>query len=283
MKWEDLEYDAKYEHPHISKLMDAKIVYCADEKYKEKLDVLRHKAREIMETPFSAEDYEKAEKVLKEAEHYYAMAMISDDNSQVSEWAGGVVYYVENAVAMLNKQYFHYGVKRVYEELSAMKKRPENLCGLIDHVVSAASAASVKEHLTTLMRETIAMFHQVKETVSTWKKAVTADTIGGTYEEMYSNWRNKIYLAAATGDRHLAFMSLISANAMFAEICSEVDIDNYNILNCYDPEDLHKTADAYDDILNEYLREYKKGGISEKRYADIDAFVHDYQMNQQSE
>ncbi|MDE5939795.1 MAG: hypothetical protein K2H37_12030 [Lachnospiraceae bacterium] len=277
-KWEDLEYDAKYEHPHISKLMDAKIVYCADEKYKKQLDVLRHKAREIMEAPFSAEDYEKAEKVLKEAEHFYAMAMISDDNSKVSEWAGGAVYYVENAVAMLNKQYFHYGVKRVYEELSVMKNRPENLCDMIDHVVSAASATSVKEHLTTLMKETLAMFYQVKETIPTRKKPVIADTIGGTYEEMYSNWRNKMYLAAATGDRHLAFMSLISASAMFAEISNEVNIDSYNILNCYDSEDLHKTAAAYDDILNEYLREYKKGGISEKRYADIDAFVLDYQI-----
>ena len=277
-KWEDLEYDAKYEHPHISKLMDAKIVYCADEKYKEQLDVLRQKVKDILEAPFSAEDYEKAEKVLKEAEHFYAMAMISDNNSKVSEWAGGAVYYVENAVAMLNKQYFHYGVKRVYEEISVMKNRPENLCDMIDHVVSAASATSVKEHLTTLMKETLAMFHQVKETIPTRKKPVTADTIGGTYEEMYSNWRNKMYLAAATGDRHLAFMSLISASAMFAEIGNEVNIDSYDILNCYDSEDLHKAADAYDDILNEYLREYKKGGISEKRYANIDAFVLDYQI-----
>lgn len=282
-KWEDLQYDAKYEHPHISKLMDAKIVYCADEKYKEQLDVLRQKAKDILETPFSLEDYEKAEKVLKEAEHCYAMAMSSDDNSKVLEWAGGAVYYVENAIAMLNKQYFHYGVKRVYEELNAMKKRPEKLCDIIDHVISATSVTSVKDYLTMLMKETITVFHQVKETIPTQRKSITADTIGGTYEEMYSNWRNKMYLAAAAGNRHLAFMSLISANAMFTEIGNEVNIDSYDILNCYDLEDLYKTANAYDAILNEYLNEYRKGGISEKRYSDIDAFVLDYQMNQRSE
>lgn len=44
------------------------------------------------------------------------MAMISEHRSDVLEGAGGVIYYVENAIAMLNKQYFHYGVKRAYEE-----------------------------------------------------------------------------------------------------------------------------------------------------------------------
>ncbi len=255
-RWEDLQYDANYEHPNISKLMDSEIVYCADEKYKERLLALRQKAKDILKAPFSGEDYEKAEKGLKEAEHCYA-------------------------IAMLNKQYFHYGVKRVYEELGAMKKRPEKLCDMIEHVVSAVSAVSVKEHLTILMKETAAVFHQVKEKISAEKKPVAADTIGGTYEEMYSNWRNKMYLAASTGNRHLAFMSLISANVMFAEISSQVEIDEYDVLGCYNPEDLQQTAHAYDHILHTYLGEYKKGSISERRYSDIDAFVTDYLMKRQ--
>ena len=45
--------------------------------------------------------------------------------------------------------------------------------------------------------------------------------LGGTYEEMYSNWRNKMHAAAEAGNRHLAFMSLVSAKAMFDEIHSE--------------------------------------------------------------
>lgn len=53
------------------------------------------------------------------------MAMISVGKSEVLNCAGSAIYYVENAIAMLNKQYFHYGVKRVYEELNAMRNRPE--------------------------------------------------------------------------------------------------------------------------------------------------------------
>ena len=275
-KWEDLENDARYEHPNISKLMDAKIVYCADEKYKERLDALRQKANDILEAPFCAEDYEKAEKVLKEAEHFYTMTMVSDSSSKVLEGAGGTIYYIENAIAMLNKQYFRFGVKRAYEELNTMKNRPEKLCDRIEDVISASDISTVKEQLTMLMKETIAVFQQVKETIAEQKKTATADTIRGTYEEMYSNWRNKMHLAAKTDNKHLSFMSLISANAMFTEISSEIDIAKYDALNCYDSRDLHKTANAYDNMLNEYLKEYRKAGISERRYTDIDSFVLDY-------
>lgn len=130
--WEGLKNDARYEHPNISKLMDAKIVYCADEKYKRELERLRKQVKDKLSMPFDKEDYNKAENMLKEAEHCYTMAMLSESKSEVLDWTGGVIYYIENAIAMLNKKYFRYGVKRTYEELSAMKTKPERLCELIE-------------------------------------------------------------------------------------------------------------------------------------------------------
>lgn len=274
--WEQLREDANYEHPNISKLMDAKIVYCADEKYMEQLDTLRQRAREILSAPFSEADYGKAEKQLKEAAQHYTIAMISECRADVLAEAGNVIYYVENAMAMLNKRYFHRGVKRAYEELNAMRNRPEKFCDTIEKIVSADSAAAVKEHLTTLMRETNAVFQQVQETITAQKKPADSASLTGTYEEMYSNWRNKMYEAAKTGNRHLAFMSMNSLNAMFSEICSEVALDRYDVLDGYDPQDLHKTAAAFDDILRAYLEAYKRAGIQALHYSDIDAFVLDY-------
>lgn len=278
--WEQLQNDAQYKHPNISKLMDAKIVYYADEKYKQKLDMLRKMANDIISAPFSEEDYIKAEKFLKEAEHYYAMTIISDDKLEIIEGTGKAIYCVENAIAMLNKQYFHYGVKRAYEELNAMQTRPVNLCDIIENIISADSPASVKEHLTILIKETIAVFRQVSENITTPKKPVCADSLIGTYEEMYSNWRNKLYAAAATRNRHLALMSLLSFNEMLSEISREVSISRYNALTGYNAQDLRKTAEAYDDILSAYQKEYKKADIQVKHYPNIDAFVQDYKVNQ---
>lgn len=275
--WESLQNDAKYEHPNISKLMDAEIVYCADARYEERLRQLRNGAKEILSAPFSQGDYAKAENQLKEAEHYYTMAMVSEHEPDVLNGAGGAIYYIENAIAMLNKQYFHYGVKRAYDELSAMQDRPEELCRLIDDVISADSAEAVKKHLTTLMKETMAVFRHVKERFATPDRTAAGDALTGTYEEMYSNFRNKMYAAAETGNRHLAFMSLVSASAMLSEIESGVNIDRYDVWKGYDARDLHKTARAYDDILKAYLKEYEKAGIQIKHYSDIEAFVLDYQ------
>lgn len=274
--WKDLQHDAAYEHPNISKLMDAEIVYCADVKYKEQLQKLQNEARDRLSAPFSAEDYAKAENQLKEAEHHYTLAMISEHRSDVLAGAGGAIYYIENAIAMLNKQYFHYGVKRTYEELNAMQNRPENLCSRIEEVISADSVGAVQKHLTVLMKETTAVFHSVQETFAAQNKTAAGDALTGTYEEMFSNFRNKMYMAAETGNRHLAFMSLVSSNAMFSEIESEAEIDRYDVWEGYDPQDLHKTAKAYDDVLNEYQKEYKKTGIQVKHYPDIEAFAEAY-------
>lgn len=275
--WEDLENDAKYGHPNISKLMDAEIVYCADKKYQERLTQLRDAAKELLSAPFSEEDYAKAEAQWREAEHYYTTAMISERMSDVLAGAGGAVYFIENAIAMLNKRYFHYGVKRAYEELDAMPRRPEKLCERIENVISADSAASVQKHLTALMKETAAVFRDVKEALAAQDSPAAGDGLTGTYEEMYSNFRNKMYRAAETGNRHLVFMTLVSAGAMFSEIASEADIDRYDVWEGYDPQDLHKTAKAYDNLLDGYLNEYKKAGLQVRHYSDIEAFVRDYQ------
>lgn len=274
--WEQLQNDAKYEHPNMSKLMDSKIVYCAGKNYEEQLNALRKTAKDILEAPFSKKDYVKAEKLLKEAEHYYTQTMISENKSDALNGAGGAVYYIESALTMLNKQYFHYGTKRIYEELTTLKNRPEQLCGMIENVVSASTVTAVKENLTILMKETMRTFRQVKETVAEPKKNADADMLNGTYEEMYSNWRNKMFEAAALENRHLAFMSLISTETMFSEIASKVEIAGYDVLDKYDPKDLYKTAKAYDAVLNEYLKEYKKADIQMKHYFDITNFLYEY-------
>ena len=274
--WEGLRQDARYEHPHIGKLMDSRIVYCADEKYRTELEKLRDDVRKTLAEPFGEADCEKAEKELKGARCCFAEAMTGEEPADVRRRAGGAIYYAENAVALLNKTYFRLGVKRRYEELNAMEKRPENLCGLIEDILAAETAESVKERLTLLMKELAACFRTVRQSLQPEKKPACAETLSGTYEEMFSNWHGKMVLAAETGDRHLAFMSMESLNEMLADIGNAVDIGTYDVLRAYDPNDLKKTAEGFDRILEQYLREYEKAGMKAEHYADIDAFTAAY-------
>ncbi len=88
-----------------------------------------------------------------------------------------------------------------------------------------------------------------------------------------------MYVAAETGDRHLAFMSMVSLKAMLSEIRREADIGRYDVFAGYDSGDLQKTAKAYDTVMNEYLQMYQRTGIKKTHYPDIDAFVSDYLVN----
>ena len=91
--WEGLRQDARYEHPHIGKLMDSRIVYCADEKYRTELEKLRDDVRKTQAEPFGEADCEKAEKELKEAQCCFAEAMTGEDLIEVRRRAGGAIYY----------------------------------------------------------------------------------------------------------------------------------------------------------------------------------------------
>ena len=114
--WESLREDARFTHPHISKLMDSRIVYCADEKYLAELENLREQVRSKLAEPFGEEDYQRAENELKEARCCYADAMMEDNLNAVRRQAGGALYHVENALALLNKTYFRKGTRRRFEE-----------------------------------------------------------------------------------------------------------------------------------------------------------------------
>lgn len=226
--------------------------------------------------PFTKEDYRKAESMLKEAEHFYLSATVAQDITETRVQAGAVIYYIENAIAMLNKKYFHYGTKRVYEELDSMENKPAWLSEMIESILSATSTNQLKSYLSILIQETVRTFKKVEQSICPPKKPVTADSVKGTYEEMFSNWRNKMYAASDNNDRHLAYMSMISLNNMIAEIGADTEIAAYDVLGGYHPQNLEKTAQAVDELLTQYLKEYQKADLSIAHFKDTDSFVAHY-------
>lgn len=274
--WERLENDAKFEHPHLSKLMDSEIVWCPDSADRERLDSLRQSVRDCMAEPLSAEDFGRAAHLLAEAEQCYAKSMYADTLANVRQQTEGVLFYLTDALMLLNKRYYRRGIRRLYDELILLDKRPAQICGLMDAVVSADTAVGVKSALTSLLRETEAVFNAVKKEISPKKESPSADNLAGTYEEMFSNWRNKMFLAAETGNRMMAFTTLGSLQAMLDDIAGGVEISHYDAMNGYAPDDLWKTAEFFDRTIDAYLAEYRKIGLDAKRYADIDEFVRDY-------
>ena len=275
-RWEDLERMAGYPDPHISKLMDSRIVYVSAPEHGERLQALRRRAAEILTAPFGRADYEKAETMLREALTCFALAETAETLPEVRRRAGGALYCTEDALALLNKRYYRLGVKDRMEELSALERRPKDLPGLIDGVASAANSEEVRLRLSRLMEETAAVFREAERSLPGEEKPVPPEALRGTWEEMVSNWRGKLQLAAETGDRHLAFSSLESFDAMLADVAGGALKGRYDALAIYDPADLAATAARFDGLLEDYLTEYRRAGLEPVRYGDIDEFLRRY-------
>lgn len=274
--WEALEADATYSHPHISKLMDSQIVYCAAPEYQIRLEALQEKAREQMRSPLTQLNLDKVRQHLTQAEHSFTQAIIADSMTDIRRHGANIIYHLQSATAMLNKTYFRKGTRRVWKEIQAFPQSPKHFEELSNIFVLADTPNEAKEAAAALMRTFHELFQAISATVAAPKDPVSPDNLRGTYEEMFSNWRNKLYLAAQTGDAFLSFINLASMQEMLFDIESGTQIGHYDVMACFHPENLLLTAQECDRVMNAYLDEYEKAGISPQRYPNIDAFVADY-------
>ena len=257
--WEQLEADASFTHPHISKLMDSEIVYCADPAYLIRLETLRCQA-------MTADTRSAAENALKEAERCFAKALLATDLPDIRFWSGYMIHQIFDSIALVNHRYFKLGTRRVFDEIEAMIHKPDNLRSLVDPILQAGNPDALKAALPPLMQAAEELFPAAYH---------PAEIFPGTYEEMFSNWRNKMYLAAETNDRYLSFSSLGSLDVMLKELGY-----TYDVMAKYNPEDLLSSAKAFDNILEEYRKEYDKADIAIATYPDVDVFIDEYIKNE---
>ena len=253
--WQALEADAQFRHPHISKLMESNILYCADEASMVRLESLRQKARET--DPRGA-----ATETLDEARKSFARVMTADSLGQARYHAGYTIHHIADAIALLNGRYFRMGVRRIFEELEAMPLCPSDMRGLVNEILAATDIQQMQDKLTSLLRAAEALFPAIP---------VDAKPFPGTYEEMFSNWRNKMYLAAETDDRFLSFDSLCALNGMLLELGYD-----WNLPERFDPADLQTNARLFDETLKKYLKEYEKADITPAIYPTLEDFLSVY-------
>lgn len=253
--WEALENDAKFQHPHLAKLMDSKIVYCADDAYMARLEALRAKVPVI-------DTAEAARKMLANAEQAFAKAMVAKDIATVRYHAVDMILNCLDSIVLWNKRYFHFGTRRVFDEIGAMERKPENLRALVETIAKEDSVSGIKASLIPLLQAVEALFTESPS---------APEVYPGTCEEMLSNWRNKMYLAAETKDIWLSLSSMASLDAMLKDLGF-----HWHVLSRFNPHDLAASANAYDAFIEDYRKEYEKAGIPFQSYSNVDAFLAHY-------
>ncbi len=265
--WDMLERDAQCRHAHLSKLLDSKIVYFKDSDALKRLDDIRKKATELLS---SDKRYALAANAYGEAKKMLADAYLSESLSKVRSSAGAAVELIENAVMLYNGRYFKKGTKRTFDELNQIKLPFDIKAAVID-IISADTIEKIKERLKLL-------FSVVGEYLQPPNKREPpcAENLKGTYEEMYSNWKNKMPEAADRKDMYSSFMNLLYFQSMLHELAQSIAVDDFEIMDKFEPDDLANNTDVFNMALSRFLAEYEKAGICSKRYASAQEFAEDY-------
>ena len=266
--WEMLEGDARCGHAHLSRLLDCKIVYVKDPAALTRLKALQDKARALLA---SDQRKENARAAMAMAKAVYADAFLAESLSKVRTCAGAAIHYLLDAMMLHHGQYFRLGVKRTFEELSPLSL-PFDLEAMVLSVIRGETAEDIRTGLTALMR---CVRDHLNDPMP--KEQPSEANLKGTYEEMFSNWRNKMGEAAQRGDLYSSFMNLVSFQFMLGEIAAGVDIPDLDAMAKFDPLDLHKNAEAFDAILAQYREEYRKIGLEPKVLPNADAFLAQYE------
>ena len=63
---------------------------------------------------------------------------------------------------------------------------------------------------------------------------------------------------------------------MLDDVAGDVDIPGIDVMASFDPDDLHENAHAFDAALDTYLNEYRRLGMTPRRYGNVDEFVKTY-------
>lgn len=265
--WEMLENDGECNHAHLSKLLDSPIIYVNDDTAVSRIEALREKARNVL---LSEGRFSKARACFDNARQMFAECFLTDSIAQIRTNAGAVIYFLMDSVMLANGGYFRKGVKRTFEELK-MLSLPFDMESMVMEIIRSETPDDVRAKLTRLMR----CVHEYLPRQAK-KEAPCKANVCGTYEEMFSNWRNKMIEAVENDDLFSSYMNMASCQFMVQDIMEHVQMDNLNFMNGFDPHDTEKNRRVFDEALNKYLEVYKKAGIHPRRFADVDEFIADY-------
>lgn len=264
--WDGLRFDAECHHAQISKLMDSKIVYIKNQEAYDELCKLREQTKLFLA---SEKRFQRVNELVDKAKVSYANACLHDELGQVRLDVFGVMYYLMDAAMLFHGRYFKRGTKRMLDELATLPIEDvfvDNIKG----IVVSKDVSELRALAKSLLLYTESYTRQEKD------KKEPSEELWGTYEEIYSNWRNKVEEALEHNDVFASFMNMCNLHYMLAELSSEVAIGTYNIMKEYNPDCLEDNVRLFDACLQRYEEVYKTVGIEIKRFTSVDEFVADY-------
>lgn len=274
--WETrLEAEANLESPMVSHLLDLQILYCAKPEYMEKFNAYKQRALDALSKPIGNECIGRAKRHIDLAKQEYANALLSDDLGAVRYASGEVLYNLINALTHLNNTYLKRGIKRYLEETKEYRYLPENYENNYMDVINAKTVDEIRNASYRLLTSMINLYQRM-EKESSVQPVPTFDTLRGTYEELWCNYRNKMIESTELNDKSYAFHSAIGAQNFLDEMTKAIGTKRFDLMPYFDADHLYLLKDKFLQAMDEYLGEYNKVGRKVEQYDSFEQLYDQY-------
>lgn len=279
MNWERVERIASLKEVLIPCVGDVKVLYYHSLKELEKFKKLQQQLQDNLKN----QDYTR--KIAKEKFEYvcelYSQLKYCNKLMEARMFAGNIIMTLADAVAIYNQDYFHFGLKKQYEDLHRFESIPANFMEEYTHVIKAEKIEEIKVHCQNLIM-VFADFaawvlmedeqkSEEKKTTKEENKTTDFYFLARLYEEISSTF-NKIYICAETGNYILAFLSAVCLQGELKEISQEQGIVCYDILSSYNYKDLGKLVETTRKVEQELIQLIINSGEKIKRFLDFEEF-----------
>ncbi|MCL2517587.1 MAG: nucleotidyltransferase domain-containing protein [Oscillospiraceae bacterium] len=273
--WESrIEAQSNLNSEMISCLIDLKIIYCAKPEYMKRFNAYKQKALHLLAKPIGKECLEQAKKYIYKAKQHYAEAMISDDLGIVRFASCGVMYYLINAIVRMNNTYIKRGIKRYREEILSYKYLPEKFYEIYMSVIEANTIIEMRNTSLKMLKNVVILYDDMYEKFVE-KQIPTYENLEGTYEELWSNCRNKVILSCDLGDKSYAYHAAMGAQNYFDEMTKMIGTKKIDLMQYFAANNLQLFKKEFLHAMDEYLEEYNKVG---KKVIKFDTFEELYEF-----
>lgn len=277
ISWERITQIADLQECLLPLVGDVQVIYCGNSRDLERFKEIQCR----LHSNLANDEYVKAiaRKRCEDANTMCEQIRPGGSLSEIRKIAGHVIMTLADVIAIFNHDYFHFGLKKQYENLAShFPDVPQHIVTGYRQVVISLSKNDVIEKTISLLKNVCDYVQYTPEShVAMISNEVTvavevnASWLAGLYEEISSTFR-KIYVCCESGNYILAFLSAVCLQRELDD-AKEAGSPSYDLLSSFDYRDLGKLAEKTRMIEADFVELITGSGGNIKSYDNWEAFI----------
>lgn len=275
ISWERVERIADLEESLSPLVGDAEIVYCNSESDEKQFYAIQTR----LKSNLLNDGYVRkiATKRCEQAGKLFSIMTQKSNASEIRKIAGHIIMTLADAVAVYNHEYYHFGLKKQFENLqNNFPNLPRTIVDGYENVVKAADIHDVEKNAIQMFSDVCKYLNiecTTQEVLEEEKKKTSrmdAACLAGLYEEISSTF-NKIYVCCESGNYILAFLSAVCLQRELDE-AQEAGCPRYDLLSDFYYGELESLSARTQYIEKDFVKVITENGGNIKKYDSFEQF-----------